>query len=41
MCLGEIFNQEEMDEMLSAAIDPDTGRINYRAFVSNLVIEDS
>ncbi|KAM9466827.1 dynein regulatory complex protein 8 [Clarias gariepinus] len=37
---GEPFSQEEMDEMLSAALDPDKRRIFYRDFVSMLTLDD-
>ena len=38
--IGEPFTQEEMEEMLSAAVDPDKGIIFYRDFVSMMVVED-
>eukprot|EP00731_Ephydatia_muelleri_P022219 Em0014g810a len=31
---GEHFTQEEMDEMLTAAVDPDKGVVLYRDFVT-------
>merc|ERR1712032_992797 len=37
---GEPFSQEEMTEMLEAAIDPDTGKLNYRTFLNNLIIDE-
>uniref|UniRef100_UPI00358F67E0 dynein regulatory complex protein 8 n=1 Tax=Myxine glutinosa TaxID=7769 RepID=UPI00358F67E0 len=37
---GEPFTQVEMDEMISAAVDPDRHVIVYEDFVSKLVIED-
>ena len=38
---GEPFTQEEMEEMLSAAVDPDKGIIFYKDFVSMMVVEDA
>lgn len=38
--IGEPFTQEEMEEMLSAAVDPDKGIIFYKDFVSMMVVED-
>lgn len=37
---GEAFRTEEMEEMLAAAVDPDTQNINYKEFVSKLIVED-
>ncbi|XP_036399016.1 dynein regulatory complex protein 8 isoform X1 [Megalops cyprinoides] len=37
---GEPFNQDEMEEMLSAAVDPDKNVIFYKDFVSMMTIED-
>ena len=37
---GEPFTQEEMEEMLSAAVDPDKGIIFYKDFVSMMVVDD-
>ncbi|CAH3178304.1 unnamed protein product [Porites lobata] len=37
---GEPFTQEEMEEMLSAAVDPDKGIVFYKDFVSMMVVED-
>ena len=31
---GEPFSQEEIDEMLQAAVDPDRGTILYKDFVT-------
>lgn len=38
---GEPFSQEEMEEMVSAAIDPETNTINYRDYISMMVVDDS
>ncbi|XP_056111788.1 dynein regulatory complex protein 8 [Rhinichthys klamathensis goyatoka] len=38
---GEPFTQEEMDEMLSAAVDPDKNIILYKDFVSTMTCDDS
>ncbi len=37
---GEPFTQEEVDEMLTAAVDPEKGVILYRDFVT-LMLPDS
>ncbi|XP_032225225.2 dynein regulatory complex protein 8 [Nematostella vectensis] len=37
---GEAFTQEEVEEMLSAAVDPEKGVIFYKDFVAMLVVED-
>uniref|UniRef100_A0AAY4BH90 EF-hand domain-containing protein n=1 Tax=Denticeps clupeoides TaxID=299321 RepID=A0AAY4BH90_9TELE len=37
---GEPFTQEEMEEMLSAAADPDKNVIFYKDFVSMLTVDD-
>ena len=37
---GEPFSQEEMDEMLQAAVDPDRGTILYKDFVTLMLPED-
>ena len=36
---GEPFTQEELEEMLSASLDPEKGTILYRDFVSLMVTE--
>lgn len=36
---GEPFSQEEMDEMLQAAIDPDRGTVLYKDFVTLMLPE--
>ncbi|XP_062863647.1 dynein regulatory complex protein 8 [Trichomycterus rosablanca] len=38
---GEPFTQEEMEEMLSAALDPDKHLIFYRDFVSMMVVDET
>ncbi|XP_059376975.1 dynein regulatory complex protein 8-like [Carassius carassius] len=38
---GEPFTQEEMDEMLSAAVDPDKNVILYKDFVSMVTFDDT
>lgn len=37
---GEPFTQEEMEEMLSAAVDPEKGVVFYKDFVAMMVVED-
>lgn len=39
--LGEPFNQEELEEMLSAAVDPNKGNIQYKDYVSAMSIEET
>ncbi|XP_026855658.2 dynein regulatory complex protein 8 isoform X3 [Electrophorus electricus] len=38
---GETFTQEEMEEMLSAALDPDKNVIFYKDFVGMMTIDDT
>ena len=38
---GEPFTQEEMEEMLSAAVDPDRGVILYKEYHSVMAVEES
>ena len=38
---GEPFNQEELEEMLSAAVDPNKGNIQYKDYVSAMSIEET
>lgn len=38
--LGEPFTQEEMDEMLSAAVDPDKGTVLYKDYASQMTIDE-
>ena len=37
---GEPFTQEEVEEMLSAAVDPDKGHISYKDYVALMVVDD-
>lgn len=37
---GEPFTQEEVEEMLSAAVDPDKNVIFYTDFVSMMTFDD-
>ncbi|XP_042557180.1 dynein regulatory complex protein 8 [Dipodomys spectabilis] len=37
---GEPFSQEEMEEMLSAAIDPDSNSMNYKDYITMMVIDE-
>ena len=39
--VGEPFTQEEMEEMLSAALNPDTGQIVCKDFVPLMILEDN
>uniref|UniRef100_A0A8D1UB72 EF-hand calcium binding domain 2 n=1 Tax=Sus scrofa TaxID=9823 RepID=A0A8D1UB72_PIG len=38
---GEPFSQEEMEEMLSAAIDPESNAIHYKDYITMMVIDDN
>ncbi|XP_041109753.1 dynein regulatory complex protein 8 isoform X2 [Polyodon spathula] len=38
---GEPFTQEEMEEMLSAAVDPDKNVILYKDYVAMMTVEDN
>ncbi|KAK3093607.1 hypothetical protein FSP39_018047 [Pinctada imbricata] len=38
---GEPFQQEELEEMLSAAVDPEKGTILYRDYVSRMAVEET
>ena len=38
---GEPFSQEEMEEMLSAAIDPESNTINYRDYITMMVVDEN
>ncbi|XP_025059033.1 dynein regulatory complex protein 8 isoform X2 [Alligator sinensis] len=38
---GEPFTQEEMEEMLSAAIDPETNKICYKDYISMMVVDEN
>ena len=39
--LGEPFSQEELEEMLSAAVDPDKNSILYKDYVSLMSVEET
>ncbi|KAK7815305.1 hypothetical protein U0070_019149 [Myodes glareolus] len=39
--VGEPFSQEEMEEMISAAIDPESNSINYRDYITMMVIDEN
>jgi hypothetical protein len=36
---GEPFSPDEMEEMLNAAVDPNSKTVQYKNFVHHLVIE--
>ena len=38
---GEPFSQEELEEMLSAAVDPDKNSILYKDYVSLMSVEET
>ncbi|KAG6926504.1 EF-hand calcium binding domain 2 [Chelydra serpentina] len=38
---GEPFTQEEMEEMLSAAVDPETNTVRYRDYITMMVVDES
>uniref|UniRef100_A0A8C0J366 EF-hand calcium binding domain 2 n=1 Tax=Chelonoidis abingdonii TaxID=106734 RepID=A0A8C0J366_CHEAB len=38
---GEPFTQEEMEEMLSAAVDPETNTVRYRDYISMMVVDEN
>ncbi|XP_054550927.1 dynein regulatory complex protein 8 isoform X2 [Talpa occidentalis] len=38
---GEPFSQEEMEEMLSAAIGPESTSIHYKEYIAMMVIDDN
>lgn len=38
---GEPFTQEEMEEMLSAAIDPERKHVMYKDYVNLMAVEES
>ncbi|XP_029790719.1 dynein regulatory complex protein 8 isoform X1 [Suricata suricatta] len=38
---GEPFSQEEMEEMLSAAIHPESNSIHYKDYITMMVIDES
>ncbi|XP_068003780.1 dynein regulatory complex protein 8 isoform X2 [Melanerpes formicivorus] len=38
---GEPFSQEEMEDMLSTALDPETNTIRYRDYISMLIVDEA
>ncbi|XP_022363924.1 EF-hand calcium-binding domain-containing protein 2 isoform X3 [Enhydra lutris kenyoni] len=38
---GEPFSQEEMEEMLSAAVDPESNCIHYKDYIAMMVVDES
>lgn len=38
---GEPFTQEEMEEMMSASVDPDQGVVFYKDYIPLMVVEES
>uniref|UniRef100_A0A8C8A6B9 EF-hand calcium binding domain 2 n=1 Tax=Otus sunia TaxID=257818 RepID=A0A8C8A6B9_9STRI len=38
---GEPFTQEEMEDMLSTALDPETNTVHYRDYISMLVVDET
>ncbi|KAM6367527.1 dynein regulatory complex protein 8 [Alca torda] len=38
---GEPFTQEEMEDMLSTALDPETNTLRYRDYISMTVVDES
>ena len=38
---GEPFSQDELEEMLSAAVDPDKNSILYKDYVSLMSVEET
>lgn len=39
--LGEPFTQEELEEMLSAAVDPDKKIILYKEYASVMAVDET
>ena len=37
---GEPFAQDEMDELLNAAVTPNTREVHYRTFVHHLILDE-
>ena len=37
---GEPFSQEEMEEMLSDAIDPESNSIRYKDYITMMLVDD-
>ncbi|XP_035756164.1 dynein regulatory complex protein 8 [Egretta garzetta] len=38
---GEPFTQEEMEDMLSTALDPETNTVRYRDYISMMIVDES
>ncbi|XP_026700392.1 LOW QUALITY PROTEIN: dynein regulatory complex protein 8 [Athene cunicularia] len=38
---GEPFTQEEMEDMLSTALDPETNTIHYRDYISMMIVDET
>ncbi|XP_064301886.1 dynein regulatory complex protein 8 isoform X1 [Phalacrocorax carbo] len=38
---GEPFTQEEMEDMLSTALDPETNTFHYRNYISMMIVDES
>ncbi|XP_051471151.1 dynein regulatory complex protein 8 [Apus apus] len=38
---GEPFTQEEMEDMLSTALDPETNTVRYRDYISKMIVDES
>ncbi|XP_040524880.1 dynein regulatory complex protein 8 isoform X3 [Gallus gallus] len=38
---GEPFTEEEMEEMLSSALDPETNAVHYRNYISLMVVDET
>lgn len=37
---GEPFTEEEMEEMLSNGLDPETNTVHYRDYISMMIVEE-
>uniref|UniRef100_A0A8D0FXL6 EF-hand calcium binding domain 2 n=1 Tax=Strix occidentalis caurina TaxID=311401 RepID=A0A8D0FXL6_STROC len=41
-CLsGEPFTEEEMEDMLSTALDPETNTVRYRDYISMMIVDET
>ncbi|KAM8809817.1 dynein regulatory complex protein 8 [Eudromia elegans] len=38
---GEPFTQEEMEDMLSAALDPETNTMRYKDYITLMIVDDA
>ncbi|XP_010077221.1 PREDICTED: EF-hand calcium-binding domain-containing protein 2, partial [Pterocles gutturalis] len=38
---GEPFTEEEMEDMLSMALDPETNNVHYREYISKMIVDES